>query len=314
VIGENKLADDGCKRNESGTSMKFPLVVDFLWCLLLLLHASDFQCALANIEIVDEACSVDSQYGSQDLPSCPSSKIIEFLAGNLPRGRFRIQGWRWHTMSLIRESGLLSLAAATEGSSNHDALSKAADYVINFNMKGLHRVENEVFFPWMRTKFGAVGSPEVREAFLSIFDQVKSDQEKLSELGVSMMISVNFMRSTVDEAQRKAAITQIAQLADSIMRLCQSILTRADSLFVPAIAFLVPESDQVFFNNLVLVKLGVLNSRLHLVGMHEAVLELSEEEQKLFQEEIPSLPRYMIPRWKRLLYEPRAGILASRKT
>jgi len=55
--------------------------------------------------------------------------------------------------------------------------------------------------------------------------------------------------------------------------------------------------------------MGVLDSRLHLVGMHEAVLEEGEAEQALFQQEIPAIPRYMIPRWKRLLYDPQASVL-----
>jgi hypothetical protein len=35
----------------------------------------------------------------------------------------------------------------------------------------------------------------------------------------------------------------------------------------------------------------------------------SKKERELFEEAIPSIPQYMIPRWKRLLYEPRVGIL-----
>jgi hypothetical protein len=107
-----------------------------------------------------------------------------------------------------------------------------------------------------------------------------------------------------DNYVKLTAMAGIAQQAMLLSSLCQSIFDRADSLLVPAIAFLVPENEQLSFNNKVLRKLGVLNSRLHLVSMHEAVLERSEEEQELFNIEIPSVPRYMISRWKRLLYDP----------
>ena len=86
------------------------------------------------------------------------------------------------------------------------------------------------------------------------------------------------------------------------------MLQREESLLIPLVAKVVPMSEQKSFNNRVIRKLGVLDSRLHLVGMHEAVRD-NETEELLFQEMIPSIPRMMIPRWKRLIYEPRAGAL-----
>jgi len=88
------------------------------------------------------------------------------------------------------------------------------------------------------------------------------------------------------------------------------MLQREDSLLVPAVAQLVPESEQKSFNNKVIRNLGIFDSRVHLVGMHEAVWALNNEnERKLFQEAIPSIPQYLIPRWKRTLYEPTVGAL-----
>jgi hypothetical protein len=82
-----------------------------------------------------------------------------------------------------------------------------------------------------------------------------------------------------------------------------------DRLLVPAIAILVSESKQRALNNRVIFNMGVLDSRLHLVGMHEAVVEQGDIELELFEKEIPAIPRYMIPRWKRLLYDPQACVL-----
>ena len=47
--------------------------------------------------------------------------------------------------------------------------------------------------------------------------------------------------------------------------------------------------------------------------MHEAVTERGEDELQLFLKEIPSLALIMIPRWKRLLYDPLTRVLAPRK-
>jgi len=82
-----------------------------------------------------------------------------------------------------------------------------------------------------------------------------------------------------------------------------------DTFLVPAVAILVPDAEQKSFNNKVIRNLGILDSRLHLVGMYEAVQEQDAAEQQLFQQEIPALPRKMIPRWKRTLYDKQAGVL-----
>ena len=80
---------------------------------------------------------------------------------------------------------------------------------------------------------------------------------------------------------------------------------------VPAIAIVVPSKTQKSFNNRVLLKLGVLESRIHLVGMHDAVFESGIESEKIkFQSEIPYVARIMIERWRKSLYDPKAGMLS----
>ena len=87
----------------------------------------------------------------------------------------------------------------------------------------------------------------------------------------------------------------------------------AERILVPAVALIVPERDQRAVSNRVIRKLGVLDSRRHLVGMYDAVLEEgSASERELFESEMPSLARAMIPRWRRKIYEPAAGMLDGR--
>lgn len=82
-----------------------------------------------------------------------------------------------------------------------------------------------------------------------------------------------------------------------------------NTYLVPAIAAEVSEREQDSFNSRVLRVLGLFNSRMYLVGMYEAVADEGAEEMKKFEQEIPYLMRMLIPRWRRLLYEPRAGAL-----
>jgi len=115
---------------------------------------------------------------------------------------------------------------------------------------------------------------------------------------------------SADEHKRAAAFRVMATKSAAISDCARSMLRLEDSLLVPTIARVVPPREQKNFNDKVIRNLGILDSRIHLVGMHEAVWELdNERERELFKTSIPSLPQMMIPRWKRLLYEPRVGVL-----
>ena len=88
------------------------------------------------------------------------------------------------------------------------------------------------------------------------------------------------------------------------------MLDTENALLVPLVAHFVPVREQVTFNNKVIRSLGVWDSRLHLVGMHEAVAQ-DTAEYALFEKEIPYLPRMMISRWKRNLYDPKVAVLVE---
>ena len=107
------------------------------------------------------------------------------------------------------------------------------------------------------------------------------------------------------ESTRLEAARSVAYQSAAIVDYGRAMLQRENSLIIPAIARFVPQREQKKFNDKVIRTLGILDSRLHLVGMHEAVWELNDgRERQFFQEDIPSIPQLMIPRWKRLLYEP----------
>jgi hypothetical protein len=83
------------------------------------------------------------------------------------RSKFHIHGWRWHTMSLIRDLNRLSSLASSivhvprissemddpAVGNALDDLNKAAAFVVDINMKGLHRIEAKTFFPWLKKIF-----------------------------------------------------------------------------------------------------------------------------------------------------------------
>lgn len=223
-------------------------------------------------------------------------------------GKFHVQGWRWHTMSVLREAQRLQkLAKNMEGGQELDVtrLQKAADYVVDFNLKALHRVE-AMFFPWMRQRMGdsKIAQPEMVKAFNSVVENLEKDQRRLAQLGKS--ITHSFAGSSTNSVAHTVA-SQSGELVD----LAKSMLEREIALVIPTVSLCVPEKDQKKFNNQVIKFLGVLEARCHLVHMHEVVADSkSDLEEELWKENIPSVPRSMIPRWKRTLYEPKASVLS----
>lgn len=140
---------------------------------------------------------------------------------------FYIHGWRWHTMSLIREASrlsktsqkLMALAATDNNASvvvnkEDDWIAdfiKAADYVVNFNMRGLHKIEKTLFFPWTRQRIisqltalsdaAAIAShhqqqqqqhslqqhQDVATAFGIIMNHLESERATVEQLGVQVV-------------------------------------------------------------------------------------------------------------------------------
>ena len=196
------------------------------------------------------------------------------------------------------------------------SLNKAVNYVVDFNLKGLQRIENDVFFPWLREKLineNAVGGEDTKNAFQTVIDGVDRDRKRVDELASCMRSEVKVVvdpHSDISVIERATA--ELAQMSDSLSSIARSIMEREDRLLVPAVMKLVSVKEQKSFNSKVLRNLGLFESRCHLVGMHDAVYDSSygnEEEKSMFMEQIPSVARMMIERWRRTLYEPQAGML-----
>lgn len=107
---------------------------------------------------------------------------------------FHVQGWRWHTLSFVRETGrLIDLASKTNPSDAREceSLKEATDYVIGFNLRGLHAIEADLFFPWMKQKLISVDDKDLAKAFGTVMDQVEDDRKKVAKLGVSIVSSLS---------------------------------------------------------------------------------------------------------------------------
>ena len=96
-------------------------------------------------------------------------------------------------MSLVREAGRFSKMAVRfqdKPIEDRQPLQQAADYVIGFNLKGLHRIEAELFFPWMKEKLTAIQERDVSQAFESVMYQLEDDRKTVAKLGDSIVSNV----------------------------------------------------------------------------------------------------------------------------
>ena len=107
----------------------------------------------------------------------------------------------------------------------------------------------------------------------------------------------------------KDELLKLERLAGNWKEKIQNVMELQDEYIVPAIAISVSAKKQQSLNNRVIRKLGLLDSRIHLVGMYDAIISERSTEQPLFKQSIPAIPRYMIPRWKQSHYLPKTDIL-----
>jgi hypothetical protein len=158
------------------------------------LHQTDATCLTATPDTTQLSC-VETRGGASNNVNPHSRKIIlDFLSSNSQNGDFHIQGWRWHFMSLIRDTERLERLAVYLSQHEHEDLKiieSAADFLINFNMAGLHRVEGEMFVAWLRSKLcdaAVVGEycedgKGVADAFRDVIDTVDEYRVQSSKMG-----------------------------------------------------------------------------------------------------------------------------------
>jgi hypothetical protein len=261
---------------------------------------------------------------------------------------FHIQGWRWHSMSLIRDARrlerlsrhLADLLAEWEGGddddddddddfddddveSGLDALDRAANYVVNFNMAGLFRIQSGPFANFLRghlcdgESLGRFCPKERRDAaaeahaFRDLIDAIDHHRVGSEDAGRELYRSAKAASEPSESLRnRRRLLDDVARSSRRLVDHLTSMRDLQEAFVVPAVSRVIPPKAQKSFNGKVLLSLGLLESRLHLVGMHDAVWESGiEAEKDKFEEEIPYFARMMIERWRRTLYIPKAGAL-----
>jgi hypothetical protein len=172
-----------------------------VWLQFGLLLVAIFRWSIAGRQVCD-ACSESSSAlgsvahrGGGGRALHDAERTIRRFLDEVPTegGEFHVQGWRWHTMSLVREARRLQQLAlsltergALDDEDRLHSLQKASDYVVGFNMKGLHKTEKELFFPWARKTVKAKNA-DLGKAFEMVMDALDSERKKIEKLGNSLV-------------------------------------------------------------------------------------------------------------------------------
>lgn len=214
---------------------------------------------------------------------------------------FLINGWKWHTSSLLRDLKRFSNKARDEEGQNtvpirSDTLFKCYEFVCQFSQSGLCRIEREIFFPWLERLL-----PKICMKYLN---EVRQNQLRAVEISKELSSLCAMRMTDSDPVILKGIIEKVDELESHIQKI-QFIQTQ---VFIPVICAYVPREEQMRFNRRVILCLGPMEAQVHLVGMAETIRGLPAEEQ-LLRSQIPKIAQAMLPLWKRRFYLPRTKCL-----
>jgi len=238
------------------------------------------------------------------------------------RQKFVINGWRWHTMSAIRDLERFSRVVEHLLSVSHNAtscadltaeatrLSGCHDFVFNFNIAGLHRVESELIAPFLRVNLPESVWPQLDD-LLQSHAQVSECSKQISWLCDSLVASQHQWKgarhsNSEDGAQSHVSLPSrqllIKSMSEWVRRACGHIVeikSMQESFFVPFIASHLEPDAQEVLNRRVVSTLGLLDAQVHLASMRE-VIDGDPFEIELFRTHLPAVVHRLMPFWRHM--------------
>lgn len=187
-------------RRNVGQLFTIIFLLSTVLCCQLLVSASASSCSTAQQSSLSTSSCEDIPRGGGGIDNQTRDTILRFLDYDTTttdkdddNDIFHIQGWRWHFMSLIRDSKRLQRLADhlstinsvkiendTDAEDGYKALEEATNYVVNFNMAGLYRIQSNMFLKFIREHLCTADS-------LRQFSRSRAEEEE--EVGSMMSYS-----------------------------------------------------------------------------------------------------------------------------
>jgi len=198
--------------------------------------------------------------------------------------KFLINGWRWHTKSALRDleryadvldqvataclmtttSSSTTSSTSSSGQARKERITQCYNFVIDFNLRALLRIESDLFFPWLRRLLPPAAAP-LMEELTQEQNEVRALSTQIEQLCNSLAAPTS---STLDDV---ATLRQIEAKVGQIQKTYRKIQNVQETVFVPYISAFISRKEQERFNRKVIGALGMLQAQVHLVGMVEAI-------------------------------------------
>jgi len=217
------------------------------WFTILLLAATRCQCltpllpsfylsnklsiAFGNIEkaLQTKIGAIYSQPNYDDFTDTYFASLIQ--NGPVPPSErnFLINGWRWHTISVIRDIDrfvaiikvlkLKSTQVANIAIGSSDSLIplQCFEFVCNFNWKALRKVESEIFFPWLRNMLLASNQMSKNEPIEYLFSSVLRQHSTVVSL--SLKLSELCLAFKNAELPFQAGVSRLEEIETTLLEL-----------------------------------------------------------------------------------------------
>lgn len=230
---------------------------------------------------------------------------------------YRIHGWRWHHISLLRDLGLVN-EALTEGrmcspgdsglESRREVL-RAYSHILDENWEIHDRVESTLLYPWIN-KHSDVGIG--RRLLLNILDRKRkillSKREKLRD---------SLVKLSLGERKCTPMVHNISSDALGLRSEAAETFLLAERLVIPTVRKLFSEDEQRSFNRTVLRNLSPMQAQISLVVFRDSLYDIphggaTDKDRRDFEAQVPSPIRALIPLWRKSLLSFRSQILKRR--
>jgi hypothetical protein len=265
-----------------------------------------------------------------------------FPDGSIPRSEraFVIHGWRWHTISVLRDLDRLQLLLCDVLDRQLEVLrdfptarctlervTASHDFACNFNLRALRRVEEELFVPWLARILPREGLgehhklQEVREHLREVREHHKLTQRLAAQVdehcaSLADLLSAQSTSKSMGTGRRlqvASALRHIERLVVQIRGSVRHTQSAQQGVFGPCIAAHASVKEQWVYNRQVITILGLVDCQVHLVSFREAIAS-NPSEVRLYKSHIPRIAQALIPVWKSSFYLPRTRCFSLEKS
>lgn len=203
------------------------------------------------------------------------SNILDDGPINVKNRKFLINGWRWHTASVIydlrRFRSLLSLILddnlVEDTAAYVDKVIGCNNFVCGFNLKALLRVETELFFPWLIELLPTT--------LTNVMKDITEEHKTIKKNTLQIQQSCNKLSSVNGTSNIVIEIKTIDLLLKEMVDCALRIQKVQEDVFVPYISAYVSKDDQEKFNRRVITRLGLLDSQVSHTSIILIIIELS---------------------------------------